>query len=100
MRGANRLAIEALPLLPTVPGERRLHTTGFSERRGEGVMFTWPIREPPLNVEVVRSLLSLAEIQEPRPNRGSLMGRGVVEVFRSRRITVGKYRSLSSAVPA
>ena len=99
VRGANRLAIEALPLLPTAPGERKLHTTGFSERRGEGVNFTWPIWDTPLNVEVVRSLLGLAEIQELRPDRDTLAARGVVEVYRSRRITVRKYRNFTNAVP-
>ena len=100
MRGANRLAIEALPLLPTSPGERRLHTTGFSERRGEGVHFTWPIWETPLAVELVRSLLSLEELQQSRPNRDSLLARGIVEVYRSERITVDKYRNFAAAVPA
>ena len=99
VRGANRLAIEALPLLPTAPGERKLHTTGFSERRGEGVHFTWPIWDTPLNVEVVRSPLGLADIQEPRPDRDTLAARGVVDVYRSRRITVGKYRNFTNAVP-
>ena len=99
MRGANRLAIEALPLLPTSPGEHQLHTTGFVNRRGEGVLFTWPIWDAPLNVEIVRSLLSLAEIQEPRPNRDSLAARGVVDVYRSQRITVDKYRNFTGAVP-
>ena len=99
MRGANRLAIEALPLLATAPGEHQLHTTGFVNRRGEGVLFTWPIWDTPLNVEIVRSLLSLAEIQEPRPNRDSLAARGVVEVYRSQRITVDKYRNFTGAVP-
>ena len=47
MRGANRLAVEALPLFPTAPGERQLHTTGFTQRRGEGVLFTWPIWKCP-----------------------------------------------------
>jgi len=100
MRGANRLAIEALPLLPTSPGERRLHTTGFSERRGEGVHFTWPIWEMPLAVELVRSLLGLEDLQQPCPNRDSLLARGVVEVYRSQRITVDKYRNFTAAVPA
>ena len=102
VRGANRLAIEALPLLPVAPGEHRLHTTGFSERRGEGdngVEFTWPIWDASVDVEVVRSLLGLAEIQEPRPDRDTLVARGVVEVYRSQRITVDKYRNFTNAVP-
>ena len=99
MRGANRLAVEALPLLPTSPGDRQLHTTGFS-RHGKAVLFTWPIWEGALSVDVVRSLLALHEIQKPEPNRQSLAATGIVEVFRSQRITVGKYRNFTRARPA
>ena len=100
MRGANRLAVEALPLFPTAPGERDLHTTGFSQRRGEGVLFTWPIWEVPLTIDTVRSLLSLAELQKPQPDRKRLLARGVVEIYRSQRITRDKYRNFTPAVPA
>ena len=100
MRGANRLAVEALPLFPTAPGERRLQTTGFSQRRGQGVLFTWPIWEGPLNIDTLRSLLGMAELQEPRPDRKILRARGVVEIYRSQRITEGKYRNFTPALPA
>lgn len=100
IRGANRLAVEALPLFPTAPGERQLHTTGFTQRRGEGALFTWPIWEVPLSIDTVRSLLSLAELQEPQPDRRSLLARGVVEIYRSQRITKDKYRNFTAAVPA
>ncbi len=99
MRGANRLAVEALPLLPTTPGDRQLHTTGFS-RHDRAVLFTWPIWENALRVDVVRSLLALHEIQKPEPNRQGLAAMGIVEVFRSQRITVGKYRNFTHARPA
>ena len=99
MRGANRLAVEALPLFPTAPRERRLHTTGFSQRHGEDVLFSWPIWEGALSIEVVRSLLSRDELQEPCPDRKRLLALGVVEVYRSQRITIGKYRNFTSAVP-
>ncbi len=100
MRGANRLAVEALPLFPTAAGERRLHTTGFSQRSGEGVSFTWPIWDGPLNIDTVRSVLSLAELQEPKPNRDRLLAMGIVEVYRSERITRDKYRNFTAATPA
>lgn len=99
MRGANRLALEALPLLPTAPREKKLHTTGFSQRRGEGVFFTWPIWESPLGIDIVRSLFSLAELQDPQPNRDRLRAMGIVEIFRCQRITVDKYRNFTSAIP-
>lgn len=100
MRGANRLAVEALPLFPTAAGERRLQTTGFSQRRGEGVLFTWPIWNLPLNIDTVRSVLSLPELQEPRPNRDELSAMGIAEVYRSERITRDKYRNFTAATPA
>ncbi len=99
MRGANRLAVEALPLFPTAPRERRLHTTGFSLWRGKDVLFSWPIWQGALSIEVVRSLLSLAELQEHLPDRKRLLALGIVEVYRSQRITVDKHRNFTSAVP-
>ena len=100
MRGANRLAVEALPLFPTAAGERRLQTTGFSQRPGEGVLFTWPMWSVPLNIDTVRSVLSLPELQERRPNRDGLSAMGIVEVYRSERITRDKYRNFTAATPA
>ena len=99
MRGANRLAVEALPLFPTAPGDRRLQTTGFS-RHDKAVSLTWPIWEGALSVDVVRSLLALSEIQKPEPSRPSLSAMGIVEVYRSQRISVRKYRNFARARPA
>ncbi|MGZ8245963.1 type I-G CRISPR-associated protein, Cas3-extension family [Methylomagnum sp.] len=100
VRGANRLAVEGLPLLPTAPVGRRLETTGFSQRRGEGAVWTWPIWEGALALDTVRSVLALAELQAPQPDRRRLAARGVVEVFRCQRLTVGKYRNFGVARPA
>ena len=99
VRGANRLAVEALPLLPTAPGERELQTTGFS-KQGKRVLFTWPIWEVAVGVDVVRSLLALPELQRTEPNRERLNAKGVVEVQRSERIVVGKYRNFTGPLPA
>ncbi len=99
MWGANRLAVEALPLLPTVLDSRGLETTGFA-RRDRAVLFTWPVWECAVSPEVVRSLLASAEMQESEPDRTKLRAMGVVEVYRSQRITVGKYRNLTRAYPA
>ena len=98
VRGANRLAVEALPLLPTAPGERELQTTGFSTRDKQ-VSFTWPIWRVAVGIEVVRSLLALRELQRPEPNRMHLGAMGVVEAHRSQRVTVGKYRNFTRALP-
>ncbi len=99
VRGANRLAIEALPLLPTGPVGKRLDTTGFVQRRKQGVFFTWPIWEPPISLDVVRSLVSLPELQRPAPDRRLLETVGIVEIYRSERITQGKYRNFTTARP-
>lgn len=98
VRGANRLAVEGLPLLPVMPVGRSLQTTGFSQRRGE-VRWTWPIWEGSLDLDTVRSLLALRELQQSRPPREQLRAMGVVEIYRSMRITQGKYRNFTPAMP-
>jgi len=100
MWGANRLAIEALPLFPAFPAANRLVTTGFIEqRKRHPARFTWPIWEGPVNMDCVRSLLSMSELQEPVPDRQQLSPLGIVEIFRSERITQGKFRNFTSARP-
>lgn len=100
VRGANRLAIEALPLLPTAPVGKTLHTTGFLQRPREDALFTWPIWEIPISLDVARSLVSLHELQVLSPDRRLLRMMGVVEVYRSQRITQGKYRNFTPGMPA
>ncbi len=100
VRGANRLAIEALPLFPTAPNGTRLETTGFTQGRGQNVIWTWPIWENPIDVDILRSLLALKELQNIVVDREYLYKMGIVEVYRSRRITNGKYRNFSIAFPA
>ena len=96
--GANRLAVEGLPLLATGFGVRTLETTGFTHCSGT-VSFTWPLWTLEASVDTVRSLLGLSELQKQKPNRESLLPRGIAEVFRCERITVGKYRNLTQARP-
>ena len=97
--GANALAIHGLPLLPTAPIGTRLRTTGFS-RLDRHVTWSWPIWEPQVSLPVVRTLLALAELQVPSPPRADLMRRGIAEIYRSQRITTGKYRNFTPAEPA
>lgn len=97
--GANRLAIEALPLFPTGPHGKRLETTGFTQRREQGVAWTWPIWSGALTLDTIRSLLTLPVLQEQSPNRLRLGKIGVVEIFRCQRITQGKFRNLTQAWP-
>jgi len=99
VRGANALAIQGLPLFPTQPKGDTLVTTGFRRIPRQGTFFTWPIWERPLTLEVVQSLLALRELQDDNPPRQRLRGLGIVEAFRSQRITQGKYRNFTQGVP-
>jgi len=99
MWGANRLAIEALPLFPCLPVGRRLETTGFRNTRGQPTRFTYPIWEGPLDMDSVASLVSLQALQDETPDRRLLATLGVVEVFRCERITQGKYRNFTPSRP-
>jgi hypothetical protein len=85
VRGANRLALEALPLFPTMPTARGIRTTGF-----QGGSITYPVWQPPLDRATVASLLGLQF--EPWDN---LRARGVEQLFRATRFTEGQYRNFS-----
>ena len=99
VRGANRLAVEGLPMFPTVPARHELQTTAFSVR-DRATIFTWPIWQVATGMDVVRSLLALPEIQKPEPNRQHLHAIGIVEVYKSERLTIGKFRNFTRAIPA
>lgn len=98
VRGANRLAVEAFPLFPTVPVGTKLETTGFRGSTSRDTWFTWPLWTTPLSVEVVRSLLAHPYLHHPE-RRDDLAAMGVAEVFQSRRLTLGKMRNFSPSVP-
>jgi hypothetical protein len=98
MLGANRLAIEALPLLPTIPDGRELHTTGFSGRGSQSTFWTWPIWSGALSLDVVRSVLAMSELQHVH-DPGALQSRGIAAVMRCRRLTIGKFRNFTPAQP-
>lgn len=90
---ANLLAYRALALFPAAPSGRGLAVTGWGEdteeRRGRK-FFTWPLWECPAGVDLVRSLLALRELVEPRPECEGLRARGIVAVYRAERIEVGR----------
>lgn len=98
-RGANRLAIEALPLLPTAIGGRGLQTTGFRVERGRDVDFSWPLWTCPVTIATVVSMLRLEELRQGEPDLGKLAPLGIAAVYRSRRVTEGKYRNFMPATP-
>lgn len=93
MLGANALALEALPLFPSVPCSGQLLTTGFHRNRQRQTFFTWPIWDRPISVDGLRSLLALAELREDSPFREELARRGIVEIYRCQRIAQNQYYS-------
>jgi hypothetical protein len=97
MRGANRLAIEAFALLPTMPTGRRLATTAFQGSGARGTFITWPMWNVSLVAPVIASLLSnISGLTERSDLRSSL---GVVAIYRSARITIGKFRNFTPSSP-
>ncbi|HPW54477.1 MAG: hypothetical protein QM286_04410 [Acidobacteriota bacterium] len=101
MLGANNLALEALALFPTAMVGSVLATTGFRRQGKRAAWFTWPIWEQAVELDTVRSLLALAELQRPIPDRRQLAAMGIAEVFRSQRIAQNQYYSnFAPAVPA
>ncbi|MCP5231045.1 MAG: hypothetical protein H6948_02955 [Zoogloeaceae bacterium] len=99
VRGANRLAIEALPLFTTTVVGDDLKTPGFKGRGMNDTYWTWPMWEPFINLDVSRALLNVGLLQaeiDPAAHQ-QLSGMGIRQVFRAQRITTGKYRNFSSA---
>jgi len=99
VRGANRLAIEALPLFPTMPSAAQLATTGFIGKKSNDTFWTWPIWDTPVDIDVCRSMLALPALVNPTLKLATLSPIGVVAVFRSQRITIGKFRNFTPAIP-
>jgi hypothetical protein len=99
MRGANRLAIEALPLLPTMPTARGLATTCFQGSSARDTRFVWPVWTTAITVDVVRALLGSTAVLEATPP-ATRRHRGVVAMYSSRRINpTPKYRNFAPARP-
>ena len=98
--GANRLAFEAIPLLPVLPVGRSVVTTGFSGSRSRNTFWTWPIWAIPVGLDTVRSLLALRKLQETSLDRPELNAMGIQEVFKSQRINNGRYRNFTPSIPA
>jgi CRISPR-associated endonuclease/helicase Cas3 len=99
MLGANRLALEAWPLFPLLPTAGRMATRGFQGNRARDTFWTWPLWRPPLSRDSVASLLGLDYAPTPRGDRRNWRALGVLTVFRSQRITVGKTPNFTTAVP-
>lgn len=100
VRGANRLAVEALPLFPTSPSGSRLETTGFRGRNSSDTWFAWPIWTLPISLDSIRGLLAHPALHRTDVKEGrELLAMGVAEVYRSRRLTLGKMRNFTPSLP-
>lgn len=98
MRGANRLAIEGMPLLPTMPVTGALSTTAFAGKGARDTTFTWAIWGTPIGLDVVRTLL--AGVANLKGDVESARHVGVRALFSAARITTGKFRNFTPAAPA
>lgn len=84
---ANLLGYRALVLFPAAPSRRGLAVTGWTG--GDEPALTWPIWGAPLPPDGVRSVLQLEDMIKPRPDGAALRSRGILAVYRARRIEVG-----------
>ncbi len=79
VRAAVWLAFESLPLFPCFAENGQLLTTGFDDRNE---WFSWPIWHEPISLCALRSL-----IVAPLNDTFELTARGIVAVYRARRVT-------------
>jgi len=96
VHGANRLASLALPLLTAIPrrerGEIRLHAIGTSWEKRAGVCVRWPVWHRPATLRAVVLMLAIC-------GGGDTMPAGVIRIYQSERISVGKFFNFTRAVP-
>lgn len=88
--GANRLGIEALPLLQSYPSKTRIQTTGFRSLGKKSTYCHWPIWRETIPLSIIQSVLCLSEITTHSPDSQLLNELGILAVFRNQRIWKGK----------
>ncbi|MHB1627411.1 MAG: type I-G CRISPR-associated protein, Cas3-extension family [Bacilli bacterium] len=103
VRGANRLAVEAMVAYPVTPTGANAVTVG-TRRAYRTVAVRWPIWDGRLTMDTVKSLLCQADLSQPfrgkarigraRGDEGdSLRALGILEVYESVRLRVDRYRT-------
>lgn len=97
MIGASALAVAGLPLHPVHPRQSSLRTTGYTEIE-KATTWTWPLWDTPIEIATTRSLISLADSQEAKPDHRQLSPRGIFRLYRCERFTQGKFRNFTPAV--
>jgi len=100
MLGANRLAIEAIPLFTSFPEAGTLRTVGFTGNRSTNTRWTWPLWNIAIQLDVVQSLVQRPEFQQESIQPGDLTmlrETGVAAIYRTQRILVGKTPNFTPA---
>ncbi len=90
-RGANCLALFAMPLFPTIPTKGQSETTGFGLKEPKQSSLTWPIWTHAVNLDTVKSMLGMSLLQRPLPPQSELACRGVIASYRCDRIMTSTY---------
>lgn len=86
---ANLLAYCGLIFFPSAPTAKGLGTTSW-RRINEELSFTWPLWGVPIGPDTIRAVLQIPDLCSTEPSKSSLRARGIVAVFRARRIKVGE----------
>ncbi len=90
-RGANCVALFGMTCFPVIPVKGQVETTGFGLKEPKQASWTWPVWKHAISLSVVRSLLSLSELQREQPDRLELDSLGVVAAYRCKRVMTSTY---------
>jgi len=96
VHGANRLACIGLLSFPCLPNHQYPNARGAA-RQEEEVVFVWPVWAAPLSLACIEALLSHPEVMAMRTGRVRALG--VAEIYRARRVSNGKFRSVTRGIP-
>ncbi len=91
VRGGNRLALAAMPLLSTIPRNGKVETVAFARPDDQNECMSWPLWNVSCSLDVVRSLLTIARLPVSQPNRIDLHQRGIDAIYRCDRIKTSTY---------
>ncbi len=94
-KGANRLAVIGLSILPVCANERGDVLVPGARAEPSGVALYWPIWNKPASLSAIRALLAHPAITEPE----KLARFGVVTVMRARIELINRFKNVSRARP-